>query len=101
VANERIAELMKDEELAADPAKAAKADDIRAFHLGLLQRDDSPSVPWVVIALAGFLAWVGGGFWLARRGVTAEDKLERRTAARAGLLIVIGLAVWMIGLYQA
>jgi hypothetical protein len=58
-------------------------------------------VPWTLVALFGFAAWVGGGFWLARRGVTAEDKLVPRVAARAGLLIVIGLAVWMLGLYRA
>jgi len=73
----------------------------RAWHLALLARDPSPSVPWTLLALAGFAGWVGGGFWFARRGVTADDKLERRTAIRAGLVIVVGLAAWMLALYRA
>ena len=45
--------------------------------------------------------WVGGGFYFARRGVTAEDTLQRRPAIRAALLVVAGLVVWMLGLYRA
>jgi hypothetical protein len=96
-ANQRIAELMA----RADTTSKKTQPERHAYHLELLERDESPSVPWTLVALAGFAAWVGGGFWLARRGVTAEDKLERRTAARAAMLIAVGLLVWLLGLYQA
>jgi len=98
-ANRRIAVLMADEEVAADPRKDGA--ERRGWHLALLEKDESPSLPWTALALAGFAAWVGGGFWFARRGVTAEDKLQKKTAIRAGLLIVAGLLMWMIGLYRA
>ncbi len=95
VANGRIADLM-----AKEPGPGSEADR-RAFHYQLLERDESPSVPWTLLALFGLAGWVGGGFWFARRGVDLEDKLVPRTAARAGVLIAVGLLVWMVGLYLA
>ena len=98
-ANQRIAALMASEEKASDPRM--NEDERRKLQLALLDRDDSPNLGFTVIALAGFAAWVGGGFWFARRGVTADDQLDRRTAIRSGLLIAAGLLVWMLGLYNA
>jgi hypothetical protein len=98
-ANQRIAALMAEEEVAADAKKDAA--ERRGWHLALLEKDESPSLPWTLLALSGFAAWVGGGFWFARRGVTAEDKLDRRTAIRSGLLVAVGLLAWMLGLYKA
>jgi hypothetical protein len=98
-ANQEIAGLMARE---PGPAAAGATPEARrAWHLALLERDQSPSVAWTVIALAGFAAWVGGGFFFAWRGFTADDRLDRRIAARAGLVIALGLVVWMIGLYRA
>jgi hypothetical protein len=99
VANERIAALTARLEVAMDAKK--REEERRAFHLGLLVRDDAPSVPWTLLALAGFATWVGGGFWLARRGVTADDRLDRRNAIRAGALVAVGLVLWLLGLYKA
>jgi hypothetical protein len=73
----------------------------REVHLGFLLRDEAPSVGWALLALAGFAAWVGGGFWFARRGVTADDRLDRRNAIRAAALVTVGLVAWMLGLYKA
>ena len=73
----------------------------QAFHLELLSRDEAPSVAWSVLAVLGFFTWVGGGFWFAFRGVTEEDRLDRRQAATAGVLVLLGLVVWMVSLYQA
>jgi len=95
-ANARIADLMAKEDTAAGTEKEK-----RSFHAALLARDDSPQVLWAILALVGFAAWVGGGFWFARRGIGEDGKLDRRTAARAGLLIAAGLLTWMLGLYQA
>jgi hypothetical protein len=98
-ADERIAALMAAEEKAADPARDEAAR--KSFHLALLARDESPRLAYTVLALCGFAAWVGGGYWFARRGVTADDQLDRREALRAAALIVAGMAAWMIGLYWA
>lgn len=99
-ANQRIAALMAQiEGSAADPGKteAQRAE----WHYTLLARDLSPSVLWSVIAILGLALWLGGGFLFALRGVTADDRLVPRTAAYAGLLIALGLIVWMLGLYLA
>ncbi len=97
-ANARIAALMAAQEVAAG---RGPEEERRVYHLALLQRDEAPDVFWTLVALGGFAAWVGGGLWLARRGVTAEDRLDRRTATRAGVLIAAGILVWMLGLYRA
>jgi hypothetical protein len=98
-ANQRIAELMARQEVAADHGKDLA--ERRALHLGFLERDDAPSLGWSVLALAGFAAWVGGGFWFASRGVTVDDRLDRRNALRAAALVTVGLVLWMLGLYKA
>jgi hypothetical protein len=99
-ANGRIATLMAAlEDPAVDPGKdeAARA----AWHLALLERDEAPSVFWSLLAVLGFAAWVGGGFLFALRGVGDDDKLVARPAARAGVLVAVGLVVWALALYQA
>jgi hypothetical protein len=98
-ANRRIAELMAKQEVAADKGKDLA--ERRALHLGFLERDDAPSTGWAALALVGFAAWVGGGFWFAARGVTADDRLDRRNALRAAALVTVGLVLWMLGLYKA
>jgi hypothetical protein len=42
-----------------------------------------------------------GGFLFAWRGMTAVDRLDKRMAARAGILVAVGLIVWMLGLIRA
>jgi hypothetical protein len=99
-ANARIAQLMASlEDPALDPGhdQAARA----AWHLGLLERDEAPSVIFSILAILGFFTWVGGGFWFAWRGVGADDRLVRRQAIVAGVLVAVGLLVWMVSLYNA
>lgn len=99
LANGRIAALMAEEEVAADPTKIAA--ERRDWHLALLEKDEAPSLPWSLLALLGFGTWVGGGFWFARRGVTADDRLDKRAAIQAGVFICVGIFLWMLGLYKA
>lgn len=73
----------------------------QAFHYALLERDESPSVFWAVVALLGFALWIGGAFGFALRGVSAEDRLVRRAAALSGAAVAIGLVIWLVGLYKA
>lgn len=99
-ANQHIASLMAAQEgPAADPGKSEA--ERRAWHLELLRRPVGPSVLWSVIAIAGFLLWIGGAFWFAWSGVSDKDRLVGRVAARAGVLIAVGLVVWLIGLTNA
>ena len=83
-ANQRIAALMaRVEDPALDPDKS-----------------EAQRAQWHY-ALLGFATWLGGGVLFALRGVSAEDKLEARAAATAGLIVAAGLVVWMIGLHNA
>lgn len=96
-ANQRIAALMARQ----DQGGVRREDERRELHLALLSRNDDPSVPWTLLALVGFATWVGGGFWFARRGVTEEDRLDRKQAIRAAVLVAVGMVLWMLGLYKA
>jgi hypothetical protein len=99
-ANQRIAALMASVEgPRADPGKTPEQR--QAWHLELLQRPVGPSTFWSIVAIVGFLAWVGGAFWFAWGGLDPDDRLVTRVAARSGVLVVLGLLVWMFGLLQA
>lgn len=100
-ANERIAALMARQEIRAAAPGTKDEAERAAYHLGLLSRDEAPSVAWSLLALAGFATWIAGGFLFAWRGLTADDKLDARKAALAGILVAAGLLVWMLGLYRA
>ena len=98
-ANRKIADLMT--RLDTTPPVDMTPEKLAAWHYELLARDESPSVGWSVLAVLGFLVWIGGGVLFAMRGVTAEDRLERRPAITAGVLVMAGLVVWLVGLYNA
>lgn len=98
-ANRKIAELMS--RLDPSPPADMSREQLAAWHYELLARDESPSVAWSVIAVLGFLVWIGGGVLFAVRGVSADDRLVRRPAIAAGVLIMAGLVVWLLGLYNA
>jgi len=98
-ANRKIAGLMSrlDPSLPVDMTR----DQLTAWHYELLARDESPSVGWALLAVLGFLVWIGGGVLFAMRGVSAEDRLVRRPAVTAGVLVMAGLVLWLVGLYSA
>lgn len=98
-ANRKIAGLMS--RLDPSPPAGMTREQLTAWHQELLDRDESPSVAWSLLAGLGFLVWIGGGVLFALRGVSAEDRLVRRPAITAGVLIMAGLVVWLVGLYNA
>ena len=52
-------------------------------------------------ALAGLALWLGGLVHFTRRALDADDRLVPRVAAGAGLVVLVGLVVWVIGLAAA
>jgi hypothetical protein len=98
-ANRHIADLMA--RVDREPPPDMTPETLEAWHYELLSRDESPSVGWTLLALLGFLVWIGGGLLFAVRGVSAEDRLVRRPAITAGLMVALGLFVWLLGLYNA
>lgn len=99
-ANRHIAALMaKQPRPAQDIGKSERA--LAREHLVLLERDDSPSVFWSIVLLAGFFGWVGAAFAFIYRGLDAEGRLVRPLAARWGSVVVVGIAVWILGMVMA
>ncbi|HKE19842.1 MAG TPA: hypothetical protein VKB80_33430 [Kofleriaceae bacterium] len=98
-ANKHIAGLLARMDGAPDAGKTEA--ERAAWHYRVLDRDEAPDVGWTLLALAGFLTWLGGGALFAWRGISADDKLVPRAATTAGLLVASGLVLWLLGLYQA
>jgi len=99
-ANREIAALMA--ALESPPVDAdASALQRRAWHLERLERDPSPRVGWALIAIVGFLLWVGAAFAFALRGLDESDRLVPRAAAYSGVALIVGLGAWLAGLYAA
>jgi hypothetical protein len=74
---------------------------LEAWHLEQLTKTNAPSVGWSLLAILGLIVWIGGGFAFAYRAITPEDKLHARRAVYYGAVIILGLIVWMVGLYLA
>jgi len=98
-ANARIAELMADAEVAAGTQKSR--DKARAWHAARLLQDESPSVPWTLVALGGLAAWIGCALGLLLRGVGDDDRLRPRPALAWALGVAGGLALFFLGLARA
>ena len=85
--------------LSAKVSQAATADP--GWHRERLSRDSRASVGMAALAGLGILLWIGGALALVRRGLTPAGALIRRPALMAGAAIVIGVACWSVGLYNA
>ena len=99
-ANERIATLMSKQPRPAMDANKPEAQ-LKAEHLALLQADRSPRVGWTVVLLAGFALWVGAAFVFSHRAVDEQDRWVRREVRRWGALIVVGFALFVLGMLMA
>jgi len=84
-----------------DVAPQERRKRLEEWHFTQLQKTTAPSVGWSILALLGLALWIGSGFAFAYRAITPEDKIAPRRALIYGLLIVIGLLVWMMGLSLA
>jgi hypothetical protein len=79
--------------------QAATADPV--WHAERLARDPRASVGGLALAAAGILMWLGGALLLVRRGLDAGGALVRRPALASGIAILLGVACWAAGLYNA
>jgi len=79
---------------AVDPERAPAGDrDPTAFarlHAGVLASDPRPSSGSAAVAIGGIVCWLAG-----------MALLIRRQTRRNGLIAVVGLALWALGLYTA
>jgi len=72
-----------------------------AWHQERLRRDPRASRGGLVLAALGILLWLAGTVVLVRRGLDATGALVRRPAMASGAAIVLGVACWAVGLYNA
>jgi hypothetical protein len=76
---------------AAAPGGGKLDGDRLAWHKDRHARDVRPSLAAAILAGVGILLWVAGAFVLARRGTFAIGPTG---------VIVLGLALWFVGLYK-
>ncbi|MDB4968237.1 MAG: hypothetical protein JWN44_3926 [Myxococcales bacterium] len=100
-ANARIAELMADAEVQSGAQKSHDRDKARAWHAARLAQDESPSVPWTLLALFGLAAWIGCALGLLLRGIGDDDRLRPRAAMAWAAGVACGLLLFFLGLSRA
>ncbi len=66
-----------------------------------LAADPRPDLWAAILASIGILVGLGGVGFLVARGVSAKGRLVRSPALQAGAAIAVGLACWLVGLYNA
>jgi hypothetical protein len=99
-ADEQIAALMAEQPAPGVDAGKSK-DQIRREHLALLRQDPGPSVLWTCVLLLGFAAWVFAAFAFAARAIDAQDRWVVAEARKWGAVIVVGFALFVLGMALA
>ena len=99
-ANRHIAAI-----LAAMPQPAEDRDRdrsrLREEHLSRLSEDHAPEPAWVVMLAIGFAMWLSAALWAARNGWNASDEAHPRALALAGVVVVVGVALFLLGVARA
>jgi hypothetical protein len=75
--------------------------DVERRQLEALTREVSPRTGWVLVLLAGFVGWVGGASWVARRALAPSGRLALRRAAPGLAVTALGVAMWLLALWRA
>jgi multidrug efflux pump subunit AcrA (membrane-fusion protein) len=99
-ADQRIAALMAQEPPPGMDAGKSK-EQLRAEHLALLTAAPDPKLGWTLALLAGFAAFVGAAFAFSVRAIDDRDRFVKVEAQRWGALIVVGFALFALGLALA
>jgi hypothetical protein len=72
-----------------------------AWHAARLRHHPGPLVGYVLMALLGMALWLGGAVGFVRRGLDAGLRLRRGPAIAAGIVFVVGFALFITGLRLA
>jgi len=102
-ANAQIAALMAEQErtFQTDSSGGVAADDLEAYHRGLLDRVPGPN-PWRAnLAGLAFVAWLVTSAGFVLRGLDGEGRLRARPALRWGGGSVVMLVTWAVLLATA
>jgi len=99
-ADKRIASLMAG--LPPPQMDAGKSrEQLEREHLALLQHDPDPKLGWTLVLLVGFATWVSGAFAFSIRAIDDDDRFVRLEATRWGATIVVGFALFVLGMAMA
>jgi hypothetical protein len=88
-ANDAIAGMMAD-------AKSP-----RAWHAARLAQDEAPSVGWSLVALAGLFGWIGAAVAFIFFAIGDDDRIRPRMALVLSLSLLLGFALFFVGLARA
>jgi hypothetical protein len=72
-----------------------------AAHLALLEADPGPALLPSVAALVGLATWIAAAFAFATRAFDDEDRLLAREARTWGAAFVVGMVLFVAGLFLA
>jgi hypothetical protein len=93
----RLAEIYaRVEDPGVDPGASHEAR--VAWHASRLARHPGPSVGYVVMALVGLALWLLGAVGFLRKGVDAGLRLRRGVAVGNGVLFLVGVVLFVVGL---
>ena len=99
-AEEHIAALMARQPPPAVDAARSEKERYDAYLASLRERlGPHPWAAWM--ALLGFVGWVGAAWRLASEGFDEEDRFQPRETLRWGLLVLVGLVMFLAGLRLA
>jgi len=99
-ANGRIAALMARQP--RPPMDRGKtAEQLQNEHSALLTNVEQPSPFWSAVACLAFLAWIGGAFGFIFKGLDEELRVRKGPGLKWGLVVVLGLVLWVLGLVLA
>jgi hypothetical protein len=87
------------EDPGVDPGASVEAR--TAWHASRLAHHPGPTVGYVLLALLGLALWLGGAVGFMRRGLDAGLRLRRGPALAAGIIFVVGFALFVTGLRLA
>jgi len=87
------------EDPGVDPGASLEAR--TAWHASKLARHPGPTIGYVLLALFGLAVWLVGAVGFMRRGLDAGLRLRRGPALAAGIIFVVGFALFLTGLRLA
>lgn len=99
-ANERISRLMA--RAPHSPAFAGRSkEELRKMHYLLLEENDQPDPFWSLLLIAGFFLWIGAVLYFIFRGLDRSLRPVRDHALRGAWMFLVGMAMWIAGMFLA
>ena len=101
--NERIADLMADEQLRQGHATVAgrSRSELIRDHMALLEADPAPATGWSLLVVLFFIGWVAGGLATIYKGLDSSGRMRRPNFKNWLIISLFCFAGWLVALSQA